>query len=233
LKHVFVTGGTGYMGRRLIPLLQRRGHAITAVVREESQWKLPAGCETIVADVLDRTTWERHLRPSHTLVHLVGVAHPSPSKALEFVDIDLRSAREAIAAARKARVEQFVYVSVAQPAPAMKSYVIVRAACESAIREARLNATVLRPWYVLGPGHWWPLALVPFYKLAEIVPWTAEGARRLGLVNLDQMTAALTHAVENPAAGTKVVEVPAILAIARQFASGDGPRSIPRIDRKE
>jgi len=218
MKHVFITGGTGYMGRRLIPLLQRRGHKITAVAREGSRGKLPAGCEAIVADVLDRTTWESHLRPFHTLVHLVGVAHPSPSKALEFVDIDLRSAREAIRAAQNARVEQLVYVSVAQPAPAMKSYVMVRAACEAAIREAGLNATVLRPWYVLGPGHWWPLALVPFYKLAEIVPWTSAGAKRLGLVNLDEMIAALATAVENPAAGMKIVEVPAIRAIAKAFA---------------
>jgi len=217
VKHVFVTGGTGYMGRRLIPLLQSRGHKVMAVAREGSQGKLPPGCEVIVADVLDRTTWQSHLRPFHTLVHLVGVAHPSPSKALEFVDIDLRAAREAILAAKNARVEQFVYVSVAQPAPAMKSYVAVRAACEAAIREAGLNATVLRPWYVLGPGHWWPLALVPFYKLAEMLPPTSEGAKRLGLVSLREMTAALTNAVENPAAGMKIVDVPAIRKIAKVF----------------
>jgi nucleoside-diphosphate-sugar epimerase len=216
-RHVFVTGGTGYMGRRLIPLLLDRGHTVTAVAREGSERKLPRRCEAIVADVLDRTTWEHHLRPFHTLVHLVGVAHPSPSKALEFVDIDLRSAREAIEASRKARVEHFVYVSVAHPAPAMKSYVMVRTACEDAIREAGLHATVLRPWYVLGPGHWWPLALLPFYKVAEIVPWTSNGAKRLGLVKLDEMIAALAHAVENPADDTKIVEVPAIREIAKTF----------------
>ncbi len=216
-KKVFITGGTGYMGRRLIPLLQRRGHQITAVAREGSEGKLPTGCEVVVADVLDRTAWQSHLRPFHTLVHLVGVAHPSPSKALEFVDIDLRSAREAIRAAQEVRVEQFVYVSVAQPAPAMKPYVAVRAACEAAIREAGLNATILRPWYVLGPGHWWPLALVPFYKLAEMLPPTSEGAKRLGLVSLSEMTAAMVIAVENPAAGVKIVDVPAIRAAAKTF----------------
>jgi uncharacterized protein YbjT (DUF2867 family) len=214
-RRVFITGGTGYMGRRLIPLLLRRGHTVTAVAREGSQRKIPAGCEAIVADVLDRTTWENHLRPFHTLVHLVGVAHPSPSKTLEFVDIDLRSAREAIQAAHNAQVEHFVYVSVAQPAPAMKSYVMVRAACEAAIQEAGLRATVLRPWYVLGPGHWWPLALLPFYKIAELLPWTSVGAQRLGLISLNQMLTALVHAVEHPATGMKILDVPSIRALAK------------------
>jgi uncharacterized protein YbjT (DUF2867 family) len=215
MAEVFITGGTGYMGRRLIPRLLTRGHKVTAVAREGSESRLPPGCEVIVADALDRTTWRKHLRPEHTLVHLVGVAHPSPSKTLEFVDIDLRSAREAILAAQGEHVRHFVYVSVAQPAPAMKSYAMVRAACESAIREAGLNATILRPWYVLGPGHWWPLALVPFYKIAEVIPGLAEGAKRLGLVKIDEMLAALVRAVENPPEGIRIVDVPAIRAAAR------------------
>jgi len=216
-REVFITGGTGYMGRKLIPILLRRGHKVTAVARAGSEGKLPAGCEVVTADVLDRSTWESNLRPSHTLVHLVGVAHPSPSKAMEFVDIDLRSAREAIEASQNARVEHFVYVSVAQPAPAMKSYLMVRAACETAIEEAGLNATILRPWYVLGPGHWWPLALVPFYKIAEILPPTSEGAKRLGLVTLSEMTASLADAVENPCSGIRIVDVPAIRTAALRF----------------
>src|SRR3954471_6724012 len=82
-RNVFVTGGTGYMGRRLIPLLLRRGHHVTAVARDGSQGKLPPGCEVVVADVLNASTWERNIRASHTLIHLVGVAHPSPAKTLE------------------------------------------------------------------------------------------------------------------------------------------------------
>ena len=97
----------------------------------------------------------------------------------------------------------------------MKAYVEVRAFCEAAIREAALNATVLRPWYVLGPGHWWPLALIPFYKFAEQIPSTSDGARRLGLLWLNQMTEALAWAVEHPAAGVAVLDVPAIRAISK------------------
>jgi uncharacterized protein YbjT (DUF2867 family) len=213
-RKVFVTGGTGYMGRALIPALIRRGHQVTAVAREQSRNKLPAGCEAITADVLDGASWEHAVQPAHTIVHLVGVAHPSPAKASEFVEIDQRSAREAIGVARRVGVEHFIYISVAHPAPAMHAYIAVRSSCETAIREAKLNATILRPWYVLGPGHWWPLALVPFYKIAELLPATKDGARRLGLLRLPEMIKALTWAVEHPPPGVTVLDVPAIREIA-------------------
>ena len=78
------------------------------------------------------------------------------------------------------------------------------------IRESGLPATILRPWYVLGPGHRWPVLLTPLYALAEVLPPTREGARRLGLVTLDQMLAALVAAVEAPADGWRSVDVPQI-----------------------
>lgn len=82
--------------------------------------------------------------------------------------------------------------------------------CEAAIASAQLNATVLRPWYVLGPEHRWPYVLLPLYKIAELVPSTCDGAQRLGLVTLEQMLSALTCAVENPVSGIHVTEVPEI-----------------------
>ena len=41
---VFITGGTGYVGRPLINLLLGRGHAVRALVRPGSEKKLPPGC---------------------------------------------------------------------------------------------------------------------------------------------------------------------------------------------
>jgi uncharacterized protein YbjT (DUF2867 family) len=83
------------------------------------------------------------------------------------------------------------------------AYIAVRTECEAAIKASGLNATGPRPWYVLGPGHWWPYALLPFYKIAELLPPTRDGARRLGLVTLERMTTELLGAVENPASGTQ------------------------------
>ena len=207
---VFITGATGYLARSLIPALQQRGHSVRAVVRSGSEHRLPRGCSAIVGNVLDRRTFNGHVRSGDTFVHLVGTPRPSPAKARQFREVDLASAREAVGAASAAHARHFVYVSVAQPAPIMRAYIDARAEAERLIQISGLTATILRPWYVLGPGHLWPHLLRPVYWLLERIPSTREGALRLGLVTLEQMTEALVTAVEEPPPRLRVVAVPEI-----------------------
>jgi uncharacterized protein YbjT (DUF2867 family) len=206
-QNIFITGGTGYIGKRLIPSLTDRGHRVRALVRKGSESKLPAACEPIFGNALDRSSFVSQIAPAETFIQLVGVPHPSPSKAEQFRAIDLVSVRESVAAAVEARIAHFIYVSVAHPAPAMKAYIEVRAEGERLLRASGLNATILRPWYVLGPGHRWPYVLLPMYWLLERLPATRESAKRLGLITLNQMLAALVHAVENPCSGICIREV--------------------------
>ena len=205
-----MTGGTGYLGRRLAELLRHRGHRVRALVRAGSEGKLPPGCEVVVGDALHGLSYAARIAPADTFVHLVGVSHPSPAKAQEFLRVDLASVAAAVPAAITAGVAHFVYVSVAHPAPAMQAYVAARTRAEALIRESGLSATLLRPWYVVGPGHWWPVVLLPMYWLGELFPPTRAGAKRLGLVTLRQMLNTLVHAVEQPVAGLRIIDVPHI-----------------------
>lgn len=204
---VFVTGGTGFMGSNLIRELVRRGYRVNALVRHGSERKLPQGCKAIHGDALNKDSFAPQIPPAETFVQLIGVTHPNPSKKNEFRAVDLASANAAIEAAKLAGVAHFVYVSVAQPAPVMKAYAAVRAEVESMIRQSGLNATILRPWYVLGPGRRWPVILKPMYWLLEQIPATRESARRLGLVTREQMVGALVRSVENPAQGVRILGV--------------------------
>jgi len=92
----------------------------------------------------------------------------------------------------------------------MKVFQEVRQQGEELIRRSGMNATFVRPWYVLGPGHRWPLPLLPIYWLAERVPAFHESARRLGFVTIDQMINVLVWTIENPPAGVRILEVPEI-----------------------
>ena len=111
----------------------------------------------------------------------------------------------------------------------MHAYIAARTAVETRIREACatswLAATILRPWYVLGPGHRWPYLLTPLCALGRVLPPTRAGAERLGLVTRTQLVAALVEAVEHPPDGSssepRIWEVP---RIARAHTAMTGVR---------
>lgn len=204
---IFMTGASGYLGRRLGAVLLARGHEVHALVRPSSARRLPAGCRVVIGNALECASFAARVPPGCTLVHLVGVPHPAPWKGRQFRAVDLPATRAALTAAQTAGCRHFVYLSVAQPAPVMKAFIQVRAECEALLRASGLDATILRPWYVLGPGHWWPLALAPAYWLLERLPPTRALARRLGLVTLAQMLGALCWAIENPGSGVRILTV--------------------------
>ena len=228
-RHVFVTGGTGYIGRALLGALVTRGHACRALVRPSSAARLPAGVAPAFGNALDADSYVDEVPPADTFVQLVGTPHPGPRKVAEFSRVDLPSGLGAVNASLQANVRHLVYVSVAHPAPVMHAYIAARSAVEARIGEACatswLAATILRPWYVLGPGHRWPSLLAPLYALGRAMPSTRAGAQRLGLVTHAQMVAALVEAVEHPpdesSSEPRVWEVP---RIARAHTAMQGVR---------
>jgi len=208
---VFVTGGTGYLGSALIPALLARGHVVHALARPDSTPRLPAGVIAVVGDALTADSFAGAVPPRATIVHLVGTPHPNPSKAAEFRRVDLGSIRATVHAAQHSGAAHIVYVSVAHPAPVMHAYIAARAEGEALVKATRIPATIVRPWYVVGPGHRWPIVLAPVYALLRAIPATRESAERLGLVTREQMIAALLGAIDHPpSAGARIVEVPDI-----------------------
>jgi uncharacterized protein YbjT (DUF2867 family) len=209
---VFISGVSGYLGHALVPLLNRRGFEVRAVVRAGS--RVPPGCNALVGDALRTESFAGHVKGCKTLVHLTGARHPAPWKGAEFEAVDRVSLEASLRAAIDGSVRHFVYVSVAHPAPVMKDYIRVRRRCEEAIRRTGIAATILRPWYVLGPGHRWPVMLSPVYWAMERIPFTREGALRLGLVTLDQMALALDRSIAELPLGNRVVDVAGIRRLA-------------------
>ena len=196
------------MGRRLIKKLIEEGFALTALVRSGSEHKLPEGVTPVIADPFDASTFQ-HLIPTHAVfVQLLGVPLPSPRKREQFRTIDLRSVKASADAAAFAGVQHFVYVSVAMtPSAQMKDYQEVRQEGEAYLLSKGFACTFVRPWYVVGPGHWWPILLLPVYGIAELKTSWRQKARGMALVTIKQMVRTLVNVVMNASQKNRVVEI--------------------------
>lgn len=208
MQTVFITGATGYIGKRLTKQLLQQGHKVIALVRKGSEHKVQTGAETVIADPFDAHSFQPVVPKNSVFIQLLGVPHPSPKKAQQFRDIDLRSVKASADAAALAGVSHFIYVSVAMsPSKLMAAYQAVRKEGEEYCKSKGLNCTFIRPWYVVGPGHYWPILLLPFYGLAELVPAWRKKARGMALVTIHQMLRTLVKAVNDTPGSQRIIDI--------------------------
>ena len=211
MQTVFITGGTGYIGTRLIKALLKDNFSIKGLVRKGSENKLPAGCEVIIGNALDASSYQNNIAPATIFVHLIGVPHPSPAKKEQFKNIDLVSVEQAAQAATVAGTRHFIYLSVAMhPTKIMKDFQQVRAEGEALLLKQPFISSFIRPWYVLGPGHWWPLLLKPVYWILKLIPTTRMAAKNLDTVTINQIIKAMVNCIKNPPQQNNIVDVQAI-----------------------
>ena len=107
VRRIFVSGGTGYIGRAVIPRLTGRENIATGLVRQGSERKLPPGAAAVVGNALDAETFS--CDGYDTFIHLVGTAHPAPWKGAQFRSVDLVALRASVKAAVRAGIGHFVF----------------------------------------------------------------------------------------------------------------------------
>src|SRR5438874_11986633 len=99
--NICITGGTGYMGQRLIPLLLARGHRVRVVARASSAGHVHARALPVIGDALNEESVAGALQPDDTLIHLVGTPHRNPAKVRESQAVDLASIRARVIGAKR------------------------------------------------------------------------------------------------------------------------------------
>lgn len=205
---IFITGGTGFIGRHLLKKLVVRGYDVTALVRKGSENKLPKGVRAIIADPFDAATFEQWIPKGATFIQLLGVAHPSPRKKEAFQEIDLRSAVTSADAAAAAGVLHFIYLSVSMvDSTLMEDYQQARRQGEAYLLTKGFPCTFVRPWYVLGPTRFWPVLLLPVYVIAKLNAAWRKKTGGMALVTIGQLTETFFRAIESPPHRQRVFEI--------------------------
>jgi nucleoside-diphosphate-sugar epimerase len=115
---VFIAGGSGVIGRHLVPLLVRSGHCVTALTRSDSgAASLQAmGAEVVRGDVFERAQLDSILaqaRPDVVLHQLTAFGATDADPLQATIRVRTEGTRHLVAAARKAGAQRFIAQSIA------------------------------------------------------------------------------------------------------------------------
>lgn len=143
---ILVAGGTGTLGRSLIPRLIDRGESVRVLTRgvPAEGHPLAAGVEAVIGDVRDREAVDRAMTGVRTVVSAIqGFGGPGAGGVRA---IDGQGNANLIAAAEAAGVDQFVLLSIDQASPDHPSELFrVKAEAERRLHTSSLAWTIVRP----------------------------------------------------------------------------------------
>ncbi|QSG03401.1 NAD-dependent epimerase/dehydratase family protein [Natranaeroarchaeum sulfidigenes] len=182
--HILVTGGNGFIGRRVCANAIAAGHDVTSVARSgpptdggSTGWA--DRVDWIEADVFSPQEWRFALSTVDCVVHSIGTISETPETGVTFERLNGDSAIVAALEAERAGVDRFVYVSSSTKPPLVRdAYMTARRRAEAAVADLELDVLIPRFGPVYGPDqpHFPALANYLFTAVGELEPI----ARRLG-----------------------------------------------------
>jgi nucleoside-diphosphate-sugar epimerase len=158
---VAITGATGFAGRHAVAELLRRGHRLRALVRNPEAAGLPQGMELVKGDLADAGALRQLVAGADAAVHLAGALAAFDREG--YFSVNARGTEALVEAALAAGMGRFVHISsLAAREPQLSHYGASKRAGEEAVARhaAALNAVIIRPPAVYGPGDRGTLPLI-------------------------------------------------------------------------
>jgi nucleoside-diphosphate-sugar epimerase len=156
-----ITGGTGFVGSRLIALAIEAGHQVRALTRRE-QAERPH-IEWLRGDLQDRAALAQLVEGADAVIHVAGVVNAAHRAG--FAEGNVDGTRNMLAAAEGAGAGRFVHVSsLAAREPGLSDYGWSKAEAERLVEESLLETAMVRPPAIYGPGD---MEMLELFKLAK------------------------------------------------------------------
>lgn len=197
-RRVFITGGTGFVGRAVIQALRAEGYAVRCLVRRGSEPDLRGfgAIERVEGDVMARQTLDDGLAGCDAVVHLVGIIRERPAIGSTFERVHVQGTQNVLGAAAAAGVRRYLHMSaLGARAGARSRYHRTKWAAEEAVRSSPLPWTIFRPSIVYGPGDEFVTMLRGMIEGLPVVPVIGSGRQRLQPVPVAQVAQGFARAL--------------------------------------
>jgi NADH dehydrogenase len=206
---VLVTGGTGFVGPKVVRGVVEAGHQVRALARNRQKAAHVAalGAELVEGDVTDPSSLRSAVQGMDAVVHLVGIRQGKPE---EFQRIMIDGTRSLLAAASEAGVQRLVLMSALGATEETKDLVPYYGAkwqMEEDVRASSIPHVIHRPCFVFGRDGGILATFRKIAKLAPVTPITGSGRERIQPIWGDDVAAYFARSLELDAATNRTFEL--------------------------
>lgn len=148
---VLLTGATGYIGKRLLPILVGQGHEVICLVRDASRMRIHPDLQAKVSvhegDLLKPNTlnFSQEIDACYYLVH-------SMSNSKDYVSLEKQSANNFIEALKPTQCQQIIYLSGIVNSNELSEHLNSRLQVEKILSSSSIPLTTLRAGIIIGSG---------------------------------------------------------------------------------
>ena len=213
--HIVILGGTGFVGRHLVPRLHRDGHRITVLSRNRDTHRelsvLP-GVRVVNADVHDPVALRARLEGADAAVNLVGILNERGSDGSGFRKAHVELTRSLVDSCIATGVPRLLQMSALRAGEGASHYLKTRGEADRIVQASPLAWTIFRPSVIFGPGDGLFFRFASLLRIAPVLPLARAGAM-FQPVYVGDVAEAFARALVHPRTAGQVFEL-------------GGPRSI-------
>ena len=196
---ILVTGGTGFVGPKIVHALRAEEHAVRVLARnpgsKAARTAASWGCEIVQGDMSDAASLRRAAERCDSIVHLVAL--PPFAGADAFARVMEQGTRDLVTAAGEAGVRRVVLMSALGTGEHTKdtsAYFAAKWDEEQAVRGSGIDHVIFRPSYVFGRDGGILEGAVKAVRFSPVVPMPA-AERRMQPIWVEDVAAFFAKAV--------------------------------------
>ena len=206
---ILVTGGTGFVGPKVVHELRAQGHEVRCLVRDRKRGAKVAawGCELAEGDMTDAASLRAAVRGCDVVVHLVAIL---TGRRGDFERIMEQGTRDLVAAAKDEGVRRFVLMSALGTSAETRDlvpYFHAKWEMEQTVKGSGLEHVMFRPSFVFGPDGGILQTFKRIARLSPVTPITGSGRQRIQPIWVEDVAAHFAAAVEKPEAANRTFEL--------------------------
>ncbi len=210
MQRVFVTGGTGFVGRSVIRALLANGFLVRCLVRPGSEPDLKGfeSIDRVPGDVLRPDVLVASAEGCAAVIHLVGIIRERPTRGVTFERLHRQATVNMLGVAKSAGIKRYVQMSALGTRSGARSrYHQTKWQAEEAVRASGLGWTIFRPSIIFGRGDEFVSLLARITRRLPVVPVLGDGQYRLQPIPVEQVAEGFARALRGTGSVGQTYEV--------------------------